>query len=58
MTNHGRMAMTLKPKRFATIEETKEKSKQELLALPKNENWKYHWHKFIISEEVTSKGTR
>ena len=42
MTNHGRMAMKLKSKpnhpngkRFTTIEEIKEKSKQELLAIPK-----------------------
>ena len=37
--------------RFATIEEIKEKSKQELLAIQKNvfqncfEDWKKHWHK-------------
>ena len=43
MTNHGCMSMTLKPKpnhtngkRFATIEEIKEKSNQQLLlAIPK-----------------------
>ena len=38
------------------IEEIKEKSKQELLAIPKSvfqkyfENWKNRWHKRIISE--------
>ena len=55
--------MTLKPKpnhpngkRFATMEEIKEKSKQELLAIPKSEfqkffeDWKKCWHKCIISE--------
>ena len=42
--------------RFAKIEEIKEKSKQELLAIPKNpfqkcyEDWKRHWYKCIISE--------
>ena len=39
MTNHLCMAITLKPKanhhNFATIEEMKEKSKRELLAIPK-----------------------
>ena len=46
----------MKGKRFATIEEIKEKSKQELLALPKSafqkcfEDWKKRWHKCIISE--------
>ena len=57
------MAMTLKPnpnhpngKRFATIEEIKEKSKQELLLIPKKaflkrfEDWKKRWHKYIISD--------
>ena len=46
----------LKGKRFSTIEEIKEKSIQELLAIPKSafqkyfEDWKKCWHKFIISE--------
>ena len=46
----------MKGKRFATIEEIKEKSKQRLLAVPKSafqkcfENWKKRWHKYIISE--------
>ena len=46
----------MKGKRFATIEEIKEKSKQELLAIPKSafqkcfEDWKKRWHKCIISE--------
>ena len=55
------MAMKLKPnhpngKRFATIEEIKEKSKQELLAIPKGafqkyfEEWKKRWNKCNISE--------
>ena len=63
MTNLGCMAVTLKPKpnhtngkRFPTIGEIKEKSKQELLAIPKSvfqkcfEDWKKRWHKCIISE--------
>ena len=46
----------MKGKRFAMIEEIKEKSKQELLAVPKSEiqkcfdDWKKRWHKCIISE--------
>ena len=46
----------MKGKRFAAIEEIKEKSKQELLAIPKSafqkcfEDWKKRWHKCIISE--------
>ena len=46
----------MKGKRFATIEEIKEKSKHELLAIPKSafqkffEDWKKRWHKCIISE--------
>ena len=55
MTNHGYMAMT-KSKRFARIEEIKENSQQELLAIPNStfqncfEEWKKSWHKCIISE--------
>ena len=43
-------------KRFARIEEIKEKSKQKLLKIPKSafqkcfEDWKKCWHKYIISE--------
>ena len=43
-------------KHFVTIEELKEKSKQELFAIPKSvfqkgfEDWKKSWHKCIISE--------
>ena len=46
----------LKEKRCATIEEIKEKSIQELLAVPKSvsqkyfEDWKKLWHMCIISE--------
>ena len=46
----------IKAKCFATIEGIKEKSKQELLAIPKNafqnffEDWKKRCHKCIISE--------
>ena len=63
MTDHGYMAMTLKPKpnlpngkRFATIEEIREESKEELLVIPKSalqkysEDWKICSHKCIISE--------
>ena len=51
-----------KGKRFATIEEIKEKSKQELLAISKSafqkgfEDWKKRWHKCIISEGVYFEG--
>ena len=50
--------------RFATIEEIKEKSKQDLLAVPKIvfqkcfEDWKKRWHKCIISEGGYFEGTR
>ena len=43
-------------KRFATFEETEEKSKQELLAILKSlfqicfQDWKKRWHKCIIYE--------
>ena len=46
----------VKGKRFATTEEIKEKSKKELLAIPKSafqkcfEDWEKRWHKHIISE--------
>ena len=46
----------MKGKRFAMIEEIKEKSKQDLLAIPKSdfqkcfEDWKKRWHKYIIFE--------
>ena len=46
----------MKEKRFVTIEEIKEKSQQELLAIPKSafqkyfENYKKRWHKCIKSE--------
>ena len=68
---HEHMAMTLKPKpnhlkgkRFATIEEIKEKSKQELLAIPKTpfqkyfEDWRKRWHKCITSEGVCFEGDK
>ena len=48
----------MKGKHFATIEEIKEKSKQELLTIPKSafqkcfEYWKNRWHKCIIIEGV------
>ena len=46
----------MKGNRVITIEEIKEKSKQDLLALPKSafqkcfQDWKKRWHKCIISE--------
>ena len=46
----------MKVKCFATIKEIKEKSEQELLAIPKStfqkcfEDWKKRWHKYIMSE--------
>ena len=46
----------MKGKLFAPIEEIKEKSKQELLVIPKSafqkcfEDWKKRWHKCSISE--------
>ena len=47
---------SMKGKRFPTIEEIKEKSKQKLLPIPKSafqkcfEDWKKRWHKCIVSE--------
>ena len=59
VTNHGCMAMTLKPKktnhpsrkRFAMVEEIKDKSKQGLLAIPKSAFQKYFedWENAEIS---------
>lgn len=46
----------MKGKRFATIDEIKSESKNELMAIPKSafqkcfEDWKKRWHKCIISE--------
>ena len=55
----------MKGKRYATIEEIKEKSNQQLLAIPKSmfqkffEDRKKRWHKCIISEGGdTLKGTK
>ena len=54
----------MKGKRFATIKEVKEKSKQDLLSIPKSvfqkyfEDWKNRWRKYIISEGFTLKGLR
>ena len=61
-----KLEIPMKGNRFVTIEEIKEKSKQELLAIPKwafqkcFEDWKKRWHKCVISEggRVTLKGTR
>ena len=52
----------MKGKRFATIEEIEEKSKQELLAIPKSVfqlcfgDWKKRCHKGIVSEGGYSEG--
>ena len=52
----SKLKTAMKGKRFATIEEIKEKSKQELLGIQKSafqkcfEGWKKRWHKCIISE--------
>ena len=52
----------MKGKRFATIEEIKVKSKQELLAKPKNafqkcfKDWKERWQKCLIFEGGYFKG--
>ena len=48
----------------ATIEEIKEKSKQELLAIPKSafqkcfKDWKKRWHKCILSEKDYFEGDK
>ena len=48
----------MKGKRFAAIEEIKEKSKEELLAISKSvfqkcfQDWKKRWHRYIISDRV------
>ena len=48
----------MKGKRFARVEEIKEKSKQELLMIPNRafEDLKKRWHKCIISEGGYFKG--
>ena len=54
----------MKGKHFATIEEIKAKSKQELLAISKSEiekcfeDWKKRWHKCITSEEGYFEGDK
>ena len=54
----------MKGMRFATIKEINEKSKQELLAIPKNpflkclEDRKNRWHKCIITEEDYFEGKK
>ena len=54
----------MKGKCFATIEKIKEKSKLDLLAIPKSafqkhfEDWKTPWHKCIISEGGYFEGDR
>ena len=54
--NHAKLKTPKKGKHFATIEDIKEKSKRELLAIPKStfqkcfEDGKKHWHKCIISK--------
>ena len=71
ITGDESWAMTLKPKpnhpnskRFATIEEIKEKSRKELLAIPKSsfqkcfDDWKKRWHKCIISERCCFEGDK
>ena len=51
-----KLKIPMKGKRFVTIEEIKDKTKQELLAIPKTalqkcfENWEKRWHKCILSE--------
>ena len=46
----------MKDKSFSTIEEIKEKAKQQLLAITKSafqkcfEDWKKRWHKYIVPE--------
>ena len=54
----------MKRKPFATIEEIKEKPKQELLAIPESalqkcfEDWKKRWHKCTISERGYFEGDK
>ena len=54
----------MKGKRFATIQEIKDKSKQELLATPRSafqncfENFKKRWHKCIIPEGRNFEGNK
>ena len=54
----------IKGKRFATIMEVKEKSKQDLLVLPNSvfqkyfENWKKCWHTCIKAERGYFEGNK
>ncbi|KYN10206.1 hypothetical protein ALC57_17658 [Trachymyrmex cornetzi] len=53
---HGKLKRPMKGRRFATIEEIKAASLEELKAIPKSafqkcfDDWKKRWHKCIISE--------
>ena len=60
----GKLKTAMKGKRFATIEEIKEKSKLDLLVIPKSsfqklfEDLKKRWHKYIITEGGYFEGTK
>ncbi|KYN12241.1 hypothetical protein ALC57_15593, partial [Trachymyrmex cornetzi] len=53
---HGKLKRPMKGRRFATIEEIKAASLEELKAIPKSafqkcfDDWKKRWHKCIVSE--------
>ncbi|KYN16157.1 hypothetical protein ALC57_11589 [Trachymyrmex cornetzi] len=56
VTKHGKLKRPMKGRRFATIEEIKAASLEELKAIPKSafqkcfDDWKKRWHKCIVSE--------
>ena len=58
-----KLKTSIKRKRFAMIEEIKEKSKQKLLAIPKSsfqksfDDWKKRWYKCSMFEGVYFKGS-
>ncbi|KYN09354.1 hypothetical protein ALC57_18530, partial [Trachymyrmex cornetzi] len=55
-TTKGKLKRPMKGRRFATIEEIKAASLEELKAIPKSafqkcfDDWKKRWHKCIVSE--------
>ncbi|KYN14915.1 hypothetical protein ALC57_12869, partial [Trachymyrmex cornetzi] len=56
VTKHGKLKRPMKGRRFATIEEIKAASLEELKAIPKSafqkcfDDWKKRWHKCIVSQ--------
>ena len=58
-----KLKRSMEERRFATIEEIKTASLEDLKTIPKSanqkcfEDWKKRWHKFIITDGINLKGT-